>query len=395
MNTALPIITHSQMEAFQKCRRYHYNRYILGVRPEPNEDLRIGTAVHHAVDMLHQNYSLDDVLDMLRTSYEFQVESANTQEYATNLMVELEKCVRLVEGWHKHWLASPLKVQSSEQSFRVSIINPETNQASRTYEYGGKIDALVHLEDGRLAIYELKTTGDDISIGSDYWKTRQIDAQIARYMNAARALGYEVATILYDAIRKPETRPKQIPLLDSEGFKIVHDEHGNRVYLEKNGVQGKPRESGDTTKGWTLQVRIEMPDEYSARLAEDIASRPQFYFARVEVPRLDHELAEAAADMWDIAKDIRQAELTGRHYLNTRACRGIGRCEYLDFCCNRTDLAHVTPEGFVRVTDMHPELGEPHEHGTSIAATGEGSTASNGAGATEGDPYEVQPVAYR
>jgi hypothetical protein len=372
------------MDAFQRCRRYHYNAYETGVRPVPSDDLFLGTVVHQAVAASHSltgnacAAAIHDVLD----AYDMRIAAAQTEERALQLAIDRVKVVHLIQGWARRWADSKIEIVAVEQQFSIPLVNPDTGHASRTFTFAGKIDAIVRLEDRRLAVYELKTMSDDLTIGSDYWKTKQLDPQIARYLVAARAVGYDCATILYDAIRKPEIRPKQVPLLDNEGFKIVKDLDGNRVYLDN----GKPRQSGDAIKGWTLQSRTETPDEYSTRLAADIAERQEFYFARVEVPRLDHELAEAAANMWDIAKDIRNAELTGRHYVNTRSCRLFGRCAYLDVCTDRTDLSSGSlPDGFIKVGNIHPELTGDLYGSENSTAAGEGSAS----------PAAVVPVAHR
>lgn len=374
------ILTHSRLDAFQRCRRYHHNAYNLGVRPIPTDDLYMGIVVHEGAATIHSGRTIAEALADIQNAYATKIESTQTEDRVLQLAIECEKAVCLLEGWARRWSDSKIQIVAVELSFNLSLTNPDTGKASQTYTFAGKIDAIVRLEDGRLAVYELKTMSDDLTIGSDYWKTKQLDPQIARYLIAARVIGHDCATILYDAIRKPEIRPKQVPLIDADGFKLVMDLDGCRIYLDN----GKPRQSGDESKGWKLQSRIETPDEYSARLTADIAERPDFYFARVEVPRLDHELTEAAADMWDIAKDIRNAEINGRHYLNTRSCRLFGRCPYLDVCTNRTDLSIGSlPDGFYRIGNVHPELDLENHHGSkSTAANGEGcaSTASSQTG---------------
>ena len=378
------ILSHTRLDSFQRCRRYHHNAYNLGVRPIPTDELYLGSVVHEAVAAMHSGTAPHVSLGSVLFAYAGKIESSQTSERALQLEFEAVKAHRLIEGWANQWFNDSLTIVAVERRFDIPLVNPETQQASRTFTYSGKIDAIVRLEDGRLAVYELKTMSDDLSVGSDYWKTKQLDPQIARYLIAARAIGFDCATILYDAIRKPEIRPKQVPMLDLQGFKMVFDNDGSRVYLDN----GKPRQSGDESKGWKLQARTETPGEYSERLAADIAERPEFYFARVEVPRLDHELAEAAADMWDIAKDIRNAELTGRHYLNTRSCRLFGRCPYLEFCLNRTDLSvGNAPDGFVRVEFVHPELendnGSPDKDtGAAAEVRAAAPEAATGSGCT-------------
>src|SRR5690606_36744924 len=135
----------------------------------------------------------------------------------------------------------------------------------------------------RLAIVETKTTADSIAPDSDYWLRLRFNGQLMQYVLAARTFGWDISTVIYDVVRKPAIEPRQIPLLDAEGRKVVLDANGERV-LKKDG---SPRESGDKEKGYTLQTRIETPEEFSDRLYQDTLARPDFYFARREVPILE------------------------------------------------------------------------------------------------------------
>jgi hypothetical protein len=205
---------------------------------------------------------------------------------------------------------------------------------------------------GRLAVKETKTTGDTIDRSSDYWLKLRIDQQISLYMLAAKHLGYDVETVLYDVIRKPGMAPRLVPLTDAEGAKIVLDREGNRVRT-KDGK--KWRESGSEGDGYTLQVRKETPDEFFERLRADIASRPTFYYAREEIPRLSADLEDCREELWQQQQDIREAQKSGRWYRNSAQCSAMGRCQYLDIChAGFTD--GTLPGRFVQVADIHPEL---------------------------------------
>jgi hypothetical protein len=102
----------------------------------------------------------------------------------------------------------------------------------------------------------------------------------------------------------------------------------------------------------------ETPEMFGERLREDIAQRPEFYFARREVVRLEADLEEFRDELWQIQKAIRESQTRNRHYRNANSCKGIyGMCEYIGLCA---DGRQVTPgeavEGFEWVADVHPEL---------------------------------------
>jgi hypothetical protein len=205
---------------------------------------------------------------------------------------------------------------------------------------------------------EHKTASDDLEPDSDYWKRLRIDQQISAYYIAARAKGHDIQTVLYDVTRKPEIGPLQIPLLDGDGFKIVLDAAGERVRT-KDGK--KWRESGDKEQGWVLQCRIQTAREFGERLTADIAARPDYYYRRQEIPRLDKDIEEFRYELWQMQQQMRDSQKGGRWFRNTSSCIGFGRCPYFDICTNGRDVSESTPEGFVRVENIHPELetGEP------------------------------------
>jgi hypothetical protein len=125
----------------------------------------------------------------------------------------------------------------------------------------GKIDAIVKLADGRLAVLEYKTSGEDIGVEADYWLRLRCDPQISLYLLGARALGFDVSTVLYDVTRKPTIR------------------------LRKE----------------------EVPEQYGERLLADTGDRPDYYFSRREVPRREDELVEFRLELWQQAQQLRDA----------------------------------------------------------------------------------------
>jgi len=226
----------------------------------------------------------------------------------------------------------------------------------------------VQLPDGRLAVLEHKTTGDSLDPTGDYWRRLRIDHQITLYLMAARALGYEVETVLYDVTRKPGIAPKQVPVLDEQGRKIVLDADGNRVFKR----DGQPYQSGNATKGWRVQTRTETPDEFAARYRRDMGERPDWYFARREIARTSAEIAEFEYELWQTQQLIRGCQRHGRWFRNTHACLHPYRCPYRDICFGDVDLERGDPDGFVRVSYVHPELleGANDERNDDETATG-------------------------
>lgn len=359
------LLTHSRRQCFKKCPRKHFYAYELGIRSGTTaKPLRMGGAVHVALDVRGKGEARETAIARAITSYEELPDWASTDELVFEWAIERVKVIELIDGYFWRWEDAKqpgdieiAEVIQSEKVFRLPILNPDTGKATPTFQRAGKRDKVVRLADGRIAVQEHKTCGQDIGPESDYWLRLEIDEQISEYFVTGRTEGFDIATVLYDVIRKPTIEPRLIPVIDENGFKIVLDAAGDRVF-KKNG---EPRESGDSEQGWKVQTRRETPKEYGARLRQDIRERPDFYYQRREIPRLDSDLAEHDHEMWQIQQSIREAQKSGRWYRNTNSCTNMGRCEYLRICRNGLRMGDEPPTGFRRVSNVHEELEEADE----------------------------------
>jgi hypothetical protein len=343
IEAAKPSLTHSSTQCFRTCPRKYWLQYVKLLRPAHQSDaLRIGSAFHLGIEVAKNGGSESDAMLEVHAAYrESPVPPWSTPE---QFDVEMETSAAMVKGWCRRWAGDTIvKYVAAEQVFDLPILNPATGQATPSYRSRGKIDAIIRLPDDRWAIMEHKTASEDLGLDSDYWKRLALDSQISRYFLAARSLGYDVKTTLYDVTRKPLIRPKNIAKAD-------------RALA--------------TSEGHYFGVPLTMtcPERedsklYAARLVADMASRPEWYFARVEIPRLSEDLSEFEADSWTLQKQIRDCELNERRWgrsawpRNTGACTNPYRCTYLDICRGLTgDPSEQVPEGFVQVTVAHQEL---------------------------------------
>jgi len=332
------ILTHSRLATFRTCPRKAYLAYDLGIRPEVEaEVLRVGSAFARAVEADAKGLDVCERID-----------AGLSDEYERALVAAM------FHGHKQRWQHEPVEHVAAELLFDLPLTNPATGGVTPIWRRAGKIDRIVRLADGRLALMEYKTTSRDFAPDADYWLALRMDMQLSIYLIAARDLGYDVSTILYDVTRRPAQRPSQVPILDESGMKIVLDGAGERVRTKT----GKWRETGDKEQGYVLQTRTETPAEFAARVASVIAADPDYHFARIEVARLDDDLEQAKEEIWQQQLSYRAAQIArkpGAFYRNPNACFGHYPCEYLAICQHR-DLEHHTPAGFCRVDDVHPEL---------------------------------------
>jgi hypothetical protein len=241
-----------------------------------------------------------------------------------------------------------------EIQFRMPI------ERSLTFDSAGKIDGIGTLQDGRCCLIEHKTSGEDIAPDSDYWMRLRFNPQIYQYVDAARKLGYDVATIIYDVTRKPSIKQKEsVPVLDACGLKTIIGADGSRVWKK----DGAPKQTAESAKGeYTLSVP-ETAEEFGDRLAQDTKERPEFYFARREVTVLDDDIEQFVEQRLNLGKMIlyfrssakrqKKAEWAWPRNCNGMTCRS---CEYMGFClANVTVDVEQPPAGF-KAGVYNPEL---------------------------------------
>lgn len=355
-------LTHSRKQSFQQCRRAHWFSYELGIRREVDaKALRMGSAYHNGLEVLANGHELETALECASLSYAAAPDNFDDWEWKIE-----EMTVRaLLSGYFWRWMDSGIRYICAEQKFNLKIKHPKTQRSVTGWEWAGKIDAIVELVDLRLAVKENKLLSESLDSDSDLYRRLQIDSQISGYIVAAREMGYPVDTVLYDVTRKPTIKPTDIPLLDQDGLKVVLDRTGTRVLTK----QGKPRQTADTELGYVVVSRKMTPDEWGEKIVADIGERPDYYYARREIPRLDKDLEEWKAEMYEVQRTISEAQKYNR-WFKTVSKNTCDHCPYFGLCSTGFDPQSGTlPVGFVRVDDVHPELRGSDVHSTPPVQT--------------------------
>lgn len=392
---ALQLMTASRARSARSCRRRHQLQYLLGYRPaESAHALRFGQLIHDALEA----WWLAAKAGLPKDAWHQAAMAALAEREADEL--DLAHAQVMMMGYHLRWADGPYEVLAVEVEFNAPLRNPVSGASSRTWRLAGKIDVIVRdLRTGEVVIIEHKTSSEDLTPTSDYWKRLRMDGQVSTYFEGARHLGYEAARCLYDVLGKPRHGLKSVPVLDEHGVKVVHDANGERVRTAK----GKWRETGSTAEGFVLQTRPETLDEHKARLVEELGADPQRYWCRGDVVRLEADLRGALIDTWQLAQSLREEQLAERYPRNPDACMQPGRtCPYFAACAGEASIDDTRL--FTRNTDVHPELagsvGEgpkeeaPHGNTTSSTSTAvDGSTTAATHDVVEGDDGEAAAAA--
>lgn len=320
-------LTNSRLKTARACQREHQYRYELGYVPTVEAAaLRFGTLIHLGLEawwLAPPEERLEAALGKLA-----RAEADPFDRVRAEVMLG---------GYHFRWRDEPYEVLAVEAQFDTPLINPGTGAPSRTWRLSGKLDVILRdLRDGQKRSMEHKTSSEDVTPGSVYWKRLRMDGQISVYFDGAKSLGHEVAGCVYDVLAKPAIRPlKATPV-------------GSRKYKANGEIYANQREQDET------------PEEFRIRLVETITADPAGHYQRGEVVRLENEIEEARYDTWQIAQQIQEALRMERYPRNPDACVRYGRtCPYFDVC---TGGAALEDEAlFARLENVHPELSEQNE----------------------------------
>jgi len=333
-------LTNSSLNLLRRCPYAYYLSMVLRLRKhEERPVLRRGTALHRGLEMWHggQGVSIDcpqlSVMDAIERDY-------SDDEY------ELETVRALLLGYFIYYAADDLEFLAVEEQFDLPLVNPDTGWPSRTFRLAGKRDGRAY---NYLIEHKHTTTLDD-----DYWLRLRNDTQPSMYVLSTYK---HINTVIYNVIRWPGLRPKQIPNLDVDGYRIVFDDETGGRAFKKNG---KPRQVAQ--KGIsTLLTHTETPTEFGERVAADIAMDPASYYQRREVVRLDDDLEKFRHQLWQEAEILKVRMRTGNwtRCVDSKRESHCKYCEFADPCLQGITIdAETVPTGYYVRDRLHEELDE-------------------------------------
>jgi len=255
----------------------------------------------------------------------------------------LAKCRALVRGYDARWSGAGYVPESVEQTKLADLYNPDTTGKSKTFQVAGKLDVVARYMNRRILI-DHKTTSQDISDpNAPYWRQLVVEGQVSHYMLLQWMHGEKCDDAMWDVIKKPNISPKKITKAEIKAVVSLGEYFGLRVSEadKQTFVAGSERET---------------PAMYEARLVHDcINERPDHYFARRSVPRMDAEILDYARDLWQHSQDIlytrQQERLPPR---NSGACLLYGTpCKFLGICSGHDS---ADSDRWQKKAAIHPEL---------------------------------------
>lgn len=326
-NETRQLTTYTMWNLFRNCRRACYWRYQRHLVPKERDSrpLRLGSAVHQALEVWHGTNDLPGALAVIDAAYVNRSQEPDEKRdwhYATAMM----------KAYVGQYPQEPWEVVALEKVFRGDIVNPRTGARSRSFVLGGKADGIIAKPSGSTYLLEHKTAA---SIGGDYVGKLWTDLQIVLYSFYLRRFEkLPIEGVIYNVLAKP--RLTQAQGETEEAFQA------RAAQLAARNKSGKS----------SAQRRVpETDEEFQARLAAWYGESERFL--RVELV-FDHDTyVMLQSELWELTQQLLDARRRNMWYQNTSYCFSFHRpCPYFPICSSKDNPL---------VIDTQYEVRPPHE----------------------------------
>jgi PD-(D/E)XK nuclease superfamily len=269
LRAGIEVVSNSEIATFQRCGREHFFAYGLrrARRTYEREALTRGKAIHKAVGEFQRGEPVD----------------------YSGLRPDDRALVRGYCAYYggKDGRDRQIETTQTDKGFQITI---------GQIQVVGEFDLIgVKRDSGRKAIGEHKTSSEDISPGSSYWrKVANTDRQVSLYLIASKQKGWGQAEVLYDVLGKTKLR------------------------------QGKN----------------ESEEAFEERVLKDIVENPSKYYVRATLVRLEHEHEAHIRDLKGVVHLMQRAREMGPDVpRNTDSCFRWGKpCEFFPVCGGGADI---------------------------------------------------------
>ena len=263
------------------------------------------------------------------------------------------------------------EIIATEIPFSLPIIDPATGRKLAACRFDGMVDQLWrHKDSGRIYIGEQKSTGSSLDKG-EFWDKLTLSGQVQAYSYAMWMLWTGgaleqfslkpseaiIVTPIYDVWKKPTTKPKFLTQGESKKFMKTGEYFGTRFEVSDTPtitVNGLQAETKSGAKEGEFAIR-ETPEMYAERLLSDMAERPDFYFARKEIPVDEDDLSTFAKDCAKLVKTIKYIGKEDLWIRNSRCCKAPGKCDFYEACHEHKEFplsVESAPDGYKTTLDV-------------------------------------------
>lgn len=269
-------LSHTRLATFLQCPQKYGYSYLQNLelvsRPEP---LTLGKAYQYAIE--HNDPAAGAHLLRQEARVLSQADEDRLRVHETIVASAATLYLQLFQT------PAPYIQAKREFGYRVRLRNPDTGYMSRSYDLLGYADEWVDYGN-HAALIENKLVGQ---ITETQVRKLPLDRQIALAAYGCwRATGLEVREVFYRWVRKPSIRQRQ----------------------------------------------NESVEQYCERLAEDYATRPDFYAHEEHFVRTADDLLRIEHELWTWASQLREAGRMTFLPRNTSMCAEYGGCAFIPLC---------------------------------------------------------------
>ena len=323
------LLTASRTTTALNCLRQHYYRYELGLKPIEDADaLRFGTAFHKCLEARANGVTFKDL---------FKLEEIENFTDA--------KLYGLVGGYYAYYTGDRDEIEHMKPEIKFG---PDPICGSRTFYGAGKIDGLAGLKDGRVALVEHKTSGEDIGDGADYWLRLSFNPQLYKYWIALADRGIVPDTVIYDVIRKPTIKPKADETPQEYAKRILDD------------ATGEPEQA--KTKDGKLRVTSSGAPMWARRGADWYFKRRHVAITSAMVDEFKSQMRSVCHILTYVKSEARDMVARGMDAATAwpRNCNGFvcDNCGYRSVCHGRVTIDPSCPPAGFKITPPNEELAD-------------------------------------
>lgn len=383
------LTTYSFWTNYKSCKRLVKWRYLDELVPKgwTGEPRFLGSLIHLALANYRRDLGkfgwlpemvMSDTLEpllRLPTLDDMLGDDDRWREEVRARVIAREMWNAYIETWADDDLRHRRRFPSVETAFSGPILNPKTGAESRTFVFGGKIDAIEDSgETNRDVLWESKTIS---KIEKNYLEGlwTQFQTMIYAHYFGKYVLSREIREVVYDILVKCPYRLEKGESTDAYDRRCAEAAAKN-----KSGVARLARREPESTDEYIARVRRWYTQDRRLNPATPSGSfrfhRESLYLDRIAVSELLEEL-------WDLTQDFlrtrgaaaayaegRPPGSSGGWYQNTTFCSHFGReCDYWRLCAARG--SELIKDTFYEHRAAHEELRSEAAHGDAEAAGAE------------------------